>query len=105
MPFVSSRTCVHSVSQPRSSQRVAASQKAAGSELYLSPEQEAEIRTLRKQEVDARKEVRELQKDLKRDKDKLAGNAMLANIFIMPLLVILLGIGLFVKRRGATRAR
>ena len=81
------------------------SKKAAGSELYLSPEQEAEIRTLRKQEVDARKEVRELQKDLKRDKDKLAGNAMLANIFIMPLLVILLGIGLFVKRRGATRAR
>lgn len=81
------------------------SQKAAGTELYLSPEQEAEIRTLRKQEVDARKEIRELQKDLKRDKDRLAGNAMLANIFIMPLVVILLGIGLYVKRRGATRAR
>ena len=29
------------------------SKKAAGSELYLSPEQEAEIRKLRKQEVDA----------------------------------------------------
>jgi ABC-type uncharacterized transport system involved in gliding motility auxiliary subunit len=81
------------------------SQKAAGSELYLSPEQENEIRTLRKQEVDARKEVRELQKDLKRDKDKLAGRAMLANLFAMPLLVILVGIGLFVKRRTATRAR
>jgi hypothetical protein len=71
----------------------------------LSPEQENEIRTLRKQEVDARKEVRELQKDLKRDKDKLAGRAMLANLFAMPLLVILVGIGLFVKRRTATRAR
>jgi ABC-type uncharacterized transport system involved in gliding motility auxiliary subunit len=81
------------------------SQKAAGSELYLSPEQEAEIRELRKQEVDARKEVRELQKDLKRDKDRLAGNAMLANIVSMPFLVILIGIGLFVKRRTATRAR
>lgn len=81
------------------------SQKAAGSELYLSPEQEAEIRELRKQEVEARKEVRELQKDLKRDKDRLAGNAMLANIVSMPLLVILIGIGLFVKRRTATRAR
>lgn len=81
------------------------SQKSAGSELYLSPEQEAEIRELRKQEVDARKEVRELQKDLKRDKDRLAGNAMLANIVSMPALVILIGIGLFVKRRTATRAR
>jgi len=80
-------------------------QKAAGTELYLSPEQETEIRELRKQEVDARKEIRELQKDLKRDKDRLAGNAMLANIFSMPFLVILLGIGLFVKRRTATRAR
>ena len=30
---------------------------------------------------------------------------MLANISIMPLVVILLGIGLYVKRRGATRAR
>lgn len=79
--------------------------KAAGTELYLSPEQEAEIRELRKQEVDARKEVRELQKDLKRDKDRLAGNAMLANIVSMPALVILIGIGLFVKRRTATRAR
>ena len=30
---------------------------------------------------------------------------MLANLFAMPLLVILVGIGLFVKRRTATRAR
>jgi ABC-type uncharacterized transport system involved in gliding motility auxiliary subunit len=81
------------------------SQKAAGSELYLSPEQEAEIVALRKQEVDANKEIRELQKDLRRAKDRLAGNAMVTNIFSMPLLVILLGIGLFLKRRSATRAR
>ncbi|WP_193211011.1 Gldg family protein [Luteolibacter marinus] len=80
-------------------------QKAAGSELSLSPEQEAEIRNLRKQEVEARKGVRELQKDLRRDKDKLAGNALLLNIFTMPLVVILFGIGLLVKRRTATRAR
>ena len=80
-------------------------QKAAGSDLSLSPEQEAEIRNLRKQEVDARKQIRDLQKDLRRDKDKLAGIAMASNIFIMPLLVILFGIGLLVKRRTATRAR
>ena len=80
-------------------------QKAAGSELYLSPEQEAEIRKLRQQEVDARKQVRDLQKDLKREKDKLAGRATLANVLGMPLLVILFGIGLFLKRRTATRAR
>lgn len=80
-------------------------QKSAGSELYLSPEQEAEISKLRQQEVDARKQVRELQKDLKREKDKLAGRATLANVLGMPLLVILFGIGLLVKRRSATRAR
>jgi hypothetical protein len=72
---------------------------------YLSPEQEAEIRKLRQQEVDARKQVRDLQKDLKREKDKLAGRATLANVLGMPLLVILFGIGLLLKRRNATRAR
>ncbi len=80
-------------------------QKSAGSELYLSPEQEAEIRKFRQQEVEARKQVRELQKDLRREKDKLAGTATLVNVFAVPLLVIALGVGLLVKRRSSTRAR
>ncbi len=81
------------------------SQKTAGTELYLSPEQETEIRKLRQQEVEARKQVRELQKDLRRDKDRLAGRATLLNVAVMPLIVVLAGFGLFLKRRAATRAR
>jgi ABC-type uncharacterized transport system involved in gliding motility auxiliary subunit len=79
--------------------------KAAGTELFLSPEQEAEIRKFRQELVDARKQQRGLMKDLRREKDSIAGRITLANVLGMPLLVILLGIGLLVKRRSATRAR
>ena len=71
----------------------------------LTPEQEAEIRKLRQQQVDARKEVRELEKDLRRDKDKIAGKIILFNIFGVPAVVTLVGIGLFAARRIKTRAR
>lgn len=80
-------------------------QKTAGSELILSPEQEEELRNYNMQQIEFRKQVRELQKDLRRDKDRLAGIAMASNVFGMPILVVLVGIGLFVKRRSSTRAR
>jgi ABC-type uncharacterized transport system involved in gliding motility auxiliary subunit len=79
--------------------------KAAGTELFLSPEQEAEIKKFRKENVDINKKQRELMKDLRREKDSIAGRITLANVLGMPLLVILFGIGLLVKRRSATRAR
>ncbi|MFM2168634.1 MAG: hypothetical protein RIS79_3005, partial [Verrucomicrobiota bacterium] len=81
------------------------SQKSAGNELYLTPEQEQEIRKLRSQEVDARKAIRELQKDLRRDKDRIAANIILWNIVAVPALVLIAaGIFLFI-RRSSTRAR
>jgi ABC-type uncharacterized transport system involved in gliding motility auxiliary subunit len=80
-------------------------QKSRGSELYLSPEQEAEIRKLRKEQVEYAKLIREQQKDLRRQKDKLAGKITLLNVAVMPLLVILVGLGLFFQRRRSTRAR
>jgi len=80
-------------------------QKASGSELYLSPEQEAEIRKLRKEQVEYAKLIREQQKDLRRQKDKLAGRITLLNTAVMPLIVILFGLGLFIQRRRVTRAR
>ena len=79
--------------------------KSRGSELYLSPEQEAEIRKLRKEQVEYSKLIREQQKDLRRQKDKLAGKITLLNVAVMPLLVTLFGLGLFVQRRRSTRAR
>lgn len=81
------------------------SQKSGGSQLYLSPEQEAEIKKFRQEEVESRKQVRELQKDLKREKDKLAGTTTFANILAVPTLVIIAGLGLLLKRRSSTRAR
>lgn len=80
-------------------------QKSRGSELYLSPEQEAEIRKLRKEQVEYSKLIREQEKDLRRQKDKLAGKITLLNVAAMPVIVVLFGIILFVQRRRATRAR
>jgi ABC-type uncharacterized transport system involved in gliding motility auxiliary subunit len=80
-------------------------QKTQGTEMYLSPEQEEEIRKLRKQEVDARKQIRELQKGLRRDKDAIAAKIITWNIAGVPLAILLIGLGLFTARRTRTRAR
>ena len=79
--------------------------KSRGSELYLSPEQETEIRTLRKEQVEYSKLIREQEKELRRQKDKLAGKITLLNVAAMPLIVIVVGFVLFIQRRRATRAR
>ena len=81
------------------------SEKTSGNELFLSPEQEAEIAKLRKEQVKYAKAVREQEKDLRRRKDKLAGKITLLNVAVMPAIVILVGLFLFVARRAATRAR
>ncbi|MGJ8633272.1 MAG: Gldg family protein [Luteolibacter sp.] len=80
-------------------------QKTEGGELMLSPEQEAEIKKFREQQVEYARLIREQQKELRRDKDKLAGNITLLNVAAMPSLVILFGLGIFLKRRSSTRAR
>lgn len=79
--------------------------KSAGNELFLSPEQEAEIRKLRKEQVEYSKLIREQEKELRRQKDQLAGKITLLNTAVMPAVVILLGVGLFIQRRRMTRAR
>lgn len=80
-------------------------QKTQGSELLLSPEQEAEIRKLRQEQVNYAKLIREQEKELRRQKDKLGGRITLLNVAVMPVLVILFGFGLFFQRRRSTRAR
>lgn len=80
-------------------------QKTRGNELYLSPEQEAEIKKLQRQVVDYRKDVRTLEKDLQRKKDDLAGSVTLLTVGAMPAFITLLGFTVFLKRRSATRAR
>lgn len=80
-------------------------QKSHGSELYLSPAQEAEIKKLRQEQVDYSKLIRGQEKELRRRKDKLTGNITLLNVAGMPIVVILVGFGLYIKRRSSTRAR
>lgn len=81
------------------------SQKSRGSELYLSPAQEAEIKKLRQEQVEYSKLIREQEKELRRQKDKLAGKITLLNVAAMPALVIVFGLVLFIQRRRSTRAR
>ncbi len=85
--------------------QVLQAQKAKGTELYLSPEQEAEIDKLRKEQADYSRRIREQQKDLRRQKDRLAGNITLLNVAVVPSFVILFGLLLHFIRRSSTRAR
>ena len=81
------------------------SQKSKASELLLSPEQETEITKLRLQQVEYSRLIRSQEKNLRRQKDSLAGKITLLNIAAMPSLVILTGLTLLLKRRSATRPR
>lgn len=80
-------------------------QKARGAELKLSPEQEAEIRKLEREQVDYRKQLRDMQKDLRTKKDKLSTNITLLNVLAVPLLIALVGGIVTVIRRRQTAAR
>ncbi|RYD65576.1 MAG: hypothetical protein EOP83_07090, partial [Verrucomicrobiaceae bacterium] len=80
-------------------------QRAQGDRVFMDSDLEAKIREGRAQQVSARKELRDMEKELKREKDKISGKATLYNVAAMPLLVILIGLGLFIKRRTSTRAR
>lgn len=79
--------------------------RADSNSLIASPEQEAEIRKLQEEGVEYSKLIREEQKDLQRQKDKLSGKVILLNVVLMPVIVVLFGLSLFVQRRRSTRAR
>lgn len=64
-----------------------------------------ELANATEKQVEARKRLRVLEKDLRTRKDDLATRYTLANLFIVPFIVILIGIAVFVKRRTSTSAR
>lgn len=80
-------------------------QKAKGNELNLSPEQEAEIKKLRAEQVEYARLIREQEKNLRRQKDALGSRITLLNVAVMPVCVILVGLSFYIKRRRATRAQ
>ena len=56
-------------------------------------------------QAEANKALRELRKDLQREKDSLSLRYTLANVLVVPAFVILVGLGVFMKRRFSTSAR
>ena len=84
-------------------------QKARGasakSAQLLTPEQQLEIENLKKKAVQTQKELKEVRKTLRQDAEALVFWTKVANIALMPLLVVLLGLGaFFLGRRRAQPA-
>jgi ABC-type uncharacterized transport system involved in gliding motility auxiliary subunit len=77
-------------------------QQAPGSAVILTPEQQAQIASLRKSQVETRKELRKVQSQLREDITRLGNQLKVANIAAMPVVVGLAAIGL-AAFRGARR--
>ena len=79
-------------------------QKARGagakSAQLMTPEQQLEIENFRKRVTETRRELKELRKNLRQDAEALVFWTKVANIALIPLLVVLLGLAVFfIKRR------
>ncbi len=69
--------------------------------LRIDPEALKEIQA---KELDKRKQIRAIRKQLRSEIDLIQLNIKLANIGLMPLLVIFFGIGFFIRKRKKTAA-
>jgi ABC-type uncharacterized transport system involved in gliding motility auxiliary subunit len=78
-------------------------QKSRGAEAkssqILTPEQQQEIANLKRKELETKKELKELRKNLRQDAETLVFWTKLANIALMPFLVILMGLIVFLLKR------
>jgi len=72
---------------------------AAKGAQVLSAEQQAELENFRKRAASARKELKEVRKELRQDAESLVFWTKVVNIALMPLLVTIVGIGVAVIRR------
>src|SRR5579862_4747877 len=80
-------------------------QKNQNQRYILSPEQQTEIENLKKSEANINTDLRNVQKDLRRDVDSLQRKVEWVNIASMPLAVMFVGIGLAVFKRKRTSAK
>ena len=72
---------------------------AAKGALIMTPEQQAEIENFRKRVVETRHELKEVRKNLRQDAEALVFWTKVANIALMPLLVIVAGLLVFAFKR------
>jgi ABC-type uncharacterized transport system involved in gliding motility auxiliary subunit len=80
-------------------------QKGKDQRFILSPEQQKEIELLQKKEAGIGRELRQVEKDRKRDIDALENRVKTWNIFAMPVAVTACGILLAVYKRKLTAAK
>jgi ABC-type uncharacterized transport system involved in gliding motility auxiliary subunit len=74
--------------------------KDAGQQFILTPEQQEEIKSFRKKEAEAKKELKEVRKTLRREVDALEQRVKWTNILAMPFLVAAAGLVIaFVRHR------
>ncbi|HTI99658.1 MAG TPA: ABC transporter, partial [Dongiaceae bacterium] len=71
----------------------------------LSPEQRTEIEKLRKQEVEVARQLKQVQKDLRREVDAMQNRIEWLNIAAMPVVVTLFGVLLAWRQRKRTSAK
>ncbi len=79
--------------------------KDSGQRFVLSPEQQAEIEKFRKQESQAKSEVKKARKELRKDVESLQGILRGVNIAGVPILVTGAGIILFFVRKNRQGAK
>lgn len=81
------------------------SQMTQNNSAQLTPEFRAQIAEYRKAEVDARKAIREEQKSYQSQIDALKAGIFWRTLLLVPLGVIIIGLGVFAWRRIQTNAR
>jgi len=79
--------------------------KDAGQQFILTPEQQEEIKAFRKKEAEAKKELKEVRKTLRREVEALEQRVKWANILAMPLVVAGAGLVIAFIRHRRQRAR
>lgn len=79
-------------------------EESAEGGLLLTPEQEAAVEQLRLELIDARQQLRQVQRGLRDDLERLVTRLQLANIAAVPALVALVGLGVALLRRRRAQA-
>jgi len=79
--------------------------KEKGQRFILSPEQQQELARFRQKEAEAKKELKQVRKNLRRDVDSMENRLRWINIAAMPVVVSLTGITLAVYKRKRTAAK
>ena len=82
-----------------------AADRSNSRDVRLAPEMEAEEQKFREEVTQTNRQIRDLYKGLKRDKDSLSARIITMNLGIVPPLVFFAGLAVAFSRRRASRAR